>query len=185
MRRLLRILAAALAAASLLLCVAVAGLWVRSYFVADFVEGYTTTSLWQAETSRGELGVIRGQAAGLAALDVAERRWNHSTISPTAYSFSPSAAGAARWDVELPGIAYVSDVYMGLRSSLVVIHLNYPTALFAIAPIAWIVAFRRRRRKARRARGGLCAACGYDLRASPDRCPECGVAVESKKNDHG
>ena len=47
----------------------------------------------------------------------------------------------------------------------------WPFAL-ALLPAAWLL-FRGRRSR-RWAAEGRCGACGYDLRESPDRCPECG-----------
>ena len=52
------------------------------------------------------------------------------------------------------------------------IPLFVPLLLFAYLPFA---ALRNRIIRARRVKSTYCAKCGYDLRATPLRCPECGT----------
>jgi hypothetical protein len=54
---------------------------------------------------------------------------------------------------------------------------HWPIALMLALPVTWwAIQFRRRGLRDRRKSAGLCPACGYDLRATPQRCPECGFA---------
>lgn len=48
--------------------------------------------------------------------------------------------------------------------------------VLSILPAIWLIDWRKRRRWAS---AGGCFVCGYDLRATPARCPECGAV--SKK----
>jgi hypothetical protein len=60
--------------------------------------------------------------------------------------------------------------YIG-HNRMLAIPLWFLAIVAAIAPALWTRAIYRRRQ---RIRAGRCLNCGYDLRASSDRCPECG-----------
>ena len=64
--------------------------------------------------------------------------------------------------------------------------LWFPCLVFALLPAHYFLRVRRRRRVASRRARGCCVFCGYDLRASAGRCPECGrdVAGDDERN-HG
>jgi hypothetical protein len=64
------------------------------------------------------------------------------------------------------------------RAFIVVIPFWLLLSIAAALPtaVAW-PPIRQRRRLARLQRLRLCTVCGYDLRSSPGRCPECGTVI--------
>ena len=59
-----------------------------------------------------------------------------------------------------------------IDQSRYVVPLWFVVLLLLMWPARWIVQFRRQRR---RRSDGQCLICGYDLRGTPHRCPECGT----------
>jgi hypothetical protein len=145
----------ALASMSLVLCVAIIGLWVRSY-LPIYLENDCRDGKWcmlfhdeaWAETMNVAYGV-------------------KSARNPTYARVTWNVLG---FEVIKGGSPTSSDNYC-----LIAIPLPYLMIVLSLPPIAWFV---RARRDRGRAKAGRCIACGYDLRASPERCPECGAVPE-------
>jgi hypothetical protein len=67
-------------------------------------------------------------------------------------------------------------------SSAVGLCIPHWLPIVLVGSIAWFLDARRWYHvwRTRRTSKGLCARCGYDLRATPERCPECGAVATGK-----
>ena len=184
-RRLLNLLTAV----SLLLCVAVAVLWIPSYwsgFAATGLAyqrcagGYTGGAL-TAEVTTGAVVVECGFGSMSESKFDGVRPGIHFGRTEPTHPFADLPFGD-RWRGRVAGSGVVNEPWQDpppqwrrIHELGVVIPAWFVTVALAALPAALLVGAQRRGRGRYR---GLCPRCGYDLRATPDRCPECGTSHE-------
>ena len=169
-RRLFRFLSVLL----LVLCVATCVLWRGSYSVdraVDYSAGsrwtgiYTREGMLYVSSRNGEEGTFHGlsyfeqQIAERDGMFFVDSHFRWQVLGFAADRQQPPGFddGVMQWDMRMPfwmlvAILGVMPMLTGLR---------------------WF-------RRLRSPRLGLCPFCGYDLRATPERCPECGQASKNE-----
>jgi hypothetical protein len=187
-------------ALSLLLCAAACGLWVRGRSTADWWEagyfhrhpnpdfgGYVNAKKLLVIHRGGRLFAAWVEVGCVGGPDRSNRvgpgdggeRWVHrgmgereaeGGVQESWWTGTPvrGVAGIC-WQAEAPDAPAAVDLPdASAAAALAVLPAWFATAGFV----------RRRRRRQRRLQG-RCAACGYDLRATPEQCPECGAAASA------
>ena len=176
MKRGVRILFIAGAVLSALHCIVSIVLWELGESAVYSVWRTQGRTVYEIEVSRGELGLFldsRFDAAGFVPHSSARWAWRIDRSADLAGDLDFVATTLIP-NARPPVHGFFFERAGSLR--VVLIPMRVVVAVLALPPFVGVVCeIRRRRRIGRRADGNRCEACGYDLRATPERCPECGA----------
>jgi hypothetical protein len=164
-----RILWHFLAAVSFSFVIAAVTLWLWSYRV-------TQTLRWADQNAWQCWMVGRGQVMYLRAVPPESSR----KVSPEPFhrqvEQDARPVTEVQWLVKdfarFAGFAFGRGDAPDYRGWAAVVPLWFACGVFVVVPWMW---WQRWRGGAFGRAPGVCARCGYDLRATPERCPECGA----------
>jgi hypothetical protein len=156
---------------SAMLMLASLSVWIRGHYHFESIRRDSPRHLWLM-TNRPR-GIYLASGENFANPPVHANFAFHSTPMPA--SEKVALSDFRKWY----GIDYghfqataVDRPNSKIMVSFVLVPHWLPTALCAML---MLLAFRRLEKQRKRAQQGMCRECGYDLRATPDRCPEGGA----------
>ncbi len=162
--------------------------WICSYRIYASVEvesvgrraqgGNSPKARWRSEALLGPgcltIEFDHQQAEGLFHMHVNSKLMRQPTKQMAFWESMARIKSLGHVGIAWWSIAFGYDVVdFGQGSWHAGIDIPFWSILATQTTAAWLLYFKRKRR----ARRGLCTQCGYDLRASKDRCPECGTPI--------
>jgi len=158
------------AGVSLLLAVAIVVLWVRSYWLVEGIHRIWHSSAemrdWTVGSRYGRFHFINQRIPDKRPPIAPRYEYSDATQYNLPYPH------ASHWFPFPPvGFQYLPGPP---SSNIRELTIAYWLLLLPTLPLPLIAIVLHRRRRHRET-NNLCPTCGYDLRATPDRCPECGA----------
>jgi hypothetical protein len=157
-------------------------MWIRSYFRVDTIGWSNSSHFIDVVSSGGRINVTHTDWGGHTAWQAG---WSVHSL--------PRAQARPHWETTIHnsgrrcflGFEW-TDAIWPMQDSKQIYFFYIPTYSLRAVPY-WFVALllampdlvrlRTALRRRARLRKNLCPNCAYDLRATPDRCPECGEVI--------